>query len=39
MLRRALGPVIRVVTAKVTRTSTRFRQTTVDIEHLFGLSS
>ena len=29
----------RVVTAKVTRTSTRFRPTTVDIEHLFGLSS
>ena len=27
----------RTVTAKVTRTSTRFRQTTLDIEHLFGL--
>ena len=27
----------RVVTAKVTRTSTTFRPTTLDIEHLFGL--
>ena len=29
----------RAVTAKVTRTSTRFRPTTLDIEHLFGLRS
>ena len=29
----------RIVTAKVTRTSTTFRPTTLDIEHLFGLVS
>ena len=35
--RRAAAGRRRVVTAKVTRTSTRFRPTTLDIEHLFGL--